>query len=57
MQQSALVARIRSALALLAAAAAVCAKAAAMMAALYFFVCSLTFLSTAFRILGGRNLR
>ena len=25
-------------------------------AALYLFICSLTFLSTAFRILGGRNL-
>jgi sodium-dependent phosphate cotransporter len=31
-------------------------KTAAMLVALYFFICSLTFLSTSFRILGGRNL-
>ena len=31
-------------------------KTLGIIAALYLFVCSLTFLSTAFRILGGRNL-
>ncbi len=31
-------------------------KALAMLISLYFFICSLTFLSTAFRILGGKNL-
>ena len=31
-------------------------KLLGLVAALYFFICSLTFLSTSFRILGGRNL-
>merc|ERR1719238_319381 len=31
-------------------------KTMGILAALYLFICSLTFLSTAFRILGGRNL-
>ena len=31
-------------------------KTLAILVALYFFICSLTFLSTSFRILGGRNL-
>lgn len=31
-------------------------KTFAILFALYLFICSLTFLSTAFRILGGRNL-
>ena len=32
------------------------AKLIGFLAALYFFICSLTFLSTSFRILGGKNL-
>lgn len=32
------------------------AKLVGFLAALYFFICSLTFLSTSFRILGGKNL-
>lgn len=31
-------------------------KVLALLASLYFFICSLTFLSTSFRILGGKNL-
>ncbi len=37
-------------------AASAVAKTAAALASLYLFVCSLTFLSSSFRILGGKNL-
>ena len=36
--------------------AVVVAKFVSILACLYFFVCSLSFLSSSFRILGGKNI-